>query len=670
MKKFLFFITVFFSHPGFGQEIDSAKVLDDVVVKAFAYDKPLIDVPAAVAKITAVDLERFSNTNFLPALNAQPGVRMEERSPGSYRISIRGSTIRSPFGVRNVKVYWNGLPLTDNGGNTYLNLIDFNSVDNLEIIKGPGSSLYGAGTGGVLLLNKGARNKDMFTTTLQAGSYGLLRGQVGYDETFRKLSISINQAHQESDGYRDQSAMERNTESMSSSIFLNKASKLTVNFIHTNIYYQTPGGLTQIQYDTLPTQARLAGGPFPSAVDAKAAVYNNTFFGGITFSGDYGKWDTQTSIFGNTTDFKNPTVRNYEKRNERSIGLRTENHRTGRQSRITIGGEFQTGRSLISVGDNAQGTFVGTGDDVRLPADIMFIFVQYDWTLPKGFFLTAGVSANWLTFQFDTLQTEGYVNISKRSLNTILSPRVALSKKWSSHLSSYVSYSRGYSPPGTAEIYPSIAVYNPTLNPEYGSNYEVGLKGAWPLMELGITFYSLQLNETIVRLNAGADYFTNAGRTSQNGVELYTRFNTRIGLSGWYSHTFNHYRFLDYVQGTDDFSGNQVTGTTPSVIATGLDYKLKGVYTNITINFVDKIPLNDANTAYSDAYTLVGLRLGYRNKSGSGPFEFFGGVDNLLNEKYSLGNDFNAVGARYYNTAAGRNFYLGMQLRVPLLKIM
>jgi iron complex outermembrane receptor protein len=188
-------------------------------------------------------------------------------------------------------------------------------------------------------------------------------------------------------------------------------------------------------------------------------------------------------------------------------------------------------------------------------------------------------------------------------------------------------------------------------------------------MELGVAVYSLQLNETIVRLNAGADYFTNAGRTSQNGVELSTKFKTRIGLSGWYSHTFNHYRFKDYVLGADDFSGNEVTGTAPSVIASGLDYRFKGLYTNITVNYVDEMPLNDANSAYSDSYFLAGIRLGYRNKMGSGPFEFFGGVDNLLNEKYSLGNDFNAVGGRYFNAATGRNFYFGFQLRVPLLKI-
>ena len=96
--------------------IDSTKILNEVVIQAYAYKRPAEEVPAAVAVVSQKDFERFSNSTLLPTANTIPGVRMEERSPGSYRFSIRGSLLRSPFGVRNVKVYWNGLPFTDGGG--------------------------------------------------------------------------------------------------------------------------------------------------------------------------------------------------------------------------------------------------------------------------------------------------------------------------------------------------------------------------------------------------------------------------------------------------------------------------------------------------------------------------------------------------------------------------
>ncbi|MBK8290031.1 MAG: Plug domain-containing protein [Flammeovirgaceae bacterium] len=154
MKKLLLlFVLVATSVTVFSQEpVDSIKTLNEVTIRAYEADRPLLEVPASIGLVLKNDLDRFSNTSLVSAVNALPGIRMEERSPGSYRFSIRGSSLRSPFGVRNVKAYWNELPITDPGGNTYLNQFDANSIEQIEIIKGPGSSVYGAGTGGVLLL--------------------------------------------------------------------------------------------------------------------------------------------------------------------------------------------------------------------------------------------------------------------------------------------------------------------------------------------------------------------------------------------------------------------------------------------------------------------------------------------------------------------------------------
>jgi iron complex outermembrane receptor protein len=96
-------------------DTDSSDILEQVVVKGYEYNRKLIDVPAPIAVISKAQFNRFNNISLLPALNTVTGVRMEERSPGSYRLNIRGSSLRSPFGVRNVKVYYNDIPYTDPG---------------------------------------------------------------------------------------------------------------------------------------------------------------------------------------------------------------------------------------------------------------------------------------------------------------------------------------------------------------------------------------------------------------------------------------------------------------------------------------------------------------------------------------------------------------------------
>ncbi|HEY8733630.1 MAG TPA: Plug domain-containing protein, partial [Puia sp.] len=112
------------------------KLLPEVVVQAFEQNRRLSDVPAAIGVITNAEWNRYSKMSIVPAMNSIPGVRMEERSPGSYRFSFRGSTLRSPFGVRNIKVYLNGVPFTDPGGNTYITQLAPFDMYSLEAIKG------------------------------------------------------------------------------------------------------------------------------------------------------------------------------------------------------------------------------------------------------------------------------------------------------------------------------------------------------------------------------------------------------------------------------------------------------------------------------------------------------------------------------------------------------
>lgn len=123
-------------------------LLQEVMVSVFNTRVKWKDAPAAVAVLNSKELNRLSPASFVPVLNTIPGIRMEERSPGSYRLSVRGSLLRSPFGIRNIKVYWNEIPLSDATGNTYFNLLDLQQVTNIEIAKGPAASSYGAGTGG------------------------------------------------------------------------------------------------------------------------------------------------------------------------------------------------------------------------------------------------------------------------------------------------------------------------------------------------------------------------------------------------------------------------------------------------------------------------------------------------------------------------------------------
>src|SRR5256714_7696242 len=328
MKKtlpFLFFFFTTVSCFSQSEKNDSSKNLSEIVVKAYEQNKQLKQVSTAINYISQSQLQRFNNTNILPALNSTAGVRMEERSPGSYRMNIRGSTLRSPFGVRNVKIYWDEVPFTDAGGNTYLNQLSYYDFNSIEVIKGPGGSLYGAGTGGVILIHsQSAIWQKGFDANALGGSYGLLNANLQLRETSSKWQNILNYSHQSSDGYRDHTAMRREVLNWQMKIVAGKKEELRFSALYGDLYYQTPGALTKAEYDNNAKAARPKAGALPSADSAKAAIYQKTYLGGITniyrFSNHF---QNTTVYYGAFTDLTNPTFRNYERRKEPQWGART-----------------------------------------------------------------------------------------------------------------------------------------------------------------------------------------------------------------------------------------------------------------------------------------------------------------------------------------------------------
>ncbi len=659
---------------------DSTRLLQAVIIEAYETDRPLHEVPASVGILKTQDLERFNNTSLLPAVNLVPGVRMEERSPGSYRFSVRGSSLRSPFGVRNVKVYWNGLPFTDGGGNTYLNLLDFSSVGSIEIIKGPGGSLYGAGTGGVILLKSPRAEKDLFQVDAVGGTYGLQRYRLSGQVHGDRVQANVQLALHESDGYREQTALSRKAANADVR-FLTSRGTITAAVLYGDLSYGTPGGLTKAEFEDDPGQARPPTGVL-GAVEARAAVTNKTTFGGVTYEHDWNdSWTTTSGVYAGASFFENPTTRNYEDRDETNLGARSTTEYTqytseGLSNKFSFGGEYQYFKSPIAVFDND-----GNGNPAALQvrdeisSNFGLLFAQGDLQLSESIFVTAGASVNFLRYDFTRIEPTPQVE-QTRKFDVVFSPRLAVLKKFSDGLSLFSSYSDGFSPPSLAEVRPSTNAFSNTLDAESGNNFEIGARGRLidDKLSYDVVVYDFALRNTIVvqRNNEGADYFINAGKTSQRGLEAFVSYNilkdgSHVSLlKVWGSYAYQHYRFKEYAPLDNDYSGNALTGVAPTIFSSGADLVLKNsLSVNATLNYVDHIPLNDANTAFSDSYLLLGVRMGYHIPLGeNGRLQLFGGVDNFLDEIYSLGNDLNAFGGRYYNTAMPRNYYAGLSVGI------
>lgn len=652
--------------------------LADVMVKGYANDRRLSEVAAPVGLVRPLELRRFANTSLLSALNTLPGVRMEERSPGSYRLSIRGSTLRSPFGVRNVKMYWNDIPLTDPSGNTYLNQLDFANVGRIEVLKGPAGSLYGAGTGGVVLLESANSPGQRLSATLgtTVGSFGLRALRLGLKSATAQQNTTLEYALQQAEGYRAQTRMRREVLSLQSKLFVDTKRSVAVQAFYSDLYYQTPGGLTAAQYAANPRQARPATGALRGAVEQRAAIRLKTLRLGVSQQYDFNShWSNRTALYLSHTQAENPAIRNYERRIEPSFGGRSittyQTERRGVGFKLSMGAEFQAGVFTNQTFGNRLGAIdtLQTNDEIKVAGGL--VFGQAEVEVPQGWILTLGSSYNALQYRFVRLNQRN-PSWQRRRFEPVLSPRVALLRKIGPALRAYASLSGGFSPPTIQEIRPSEGSFNNSLKPERGTNYELGLRGSHASGRLvwELTGYALRLSETIVirRAADGAEFFTNAGNTQQRGLEASVSGSPLAWLKGWGTYTLQDFRFGSFVSGSNDFSGNRLTGTPRHNVSGGIDLGLeRGFYAHLTAQLVGRMPLNDANTAYADAYQLLGARVGYKAEARRWQIDVFGGGDNLLNQQYTLGPDLNAVGNRFFNPAPTRNYFAGLQLGYRLV---
>lgn len=673
-KPFILLAFVAAQYEAVAQQTDTLPTteLPEVMVQAYEQGRKLRDVPAAVQVIGRSALARFAPLSLVSAVNAAPGVRLEERSPGSYRFNIRGSSLRSPFGVRNVKVYYNDLPFTLPGGTTYFNNLGFYNVQHMEVIKGPGSSLYGAGTGGVLLLeNLSPTTETGVEAAYTLRSFGTHQGQVAITTGNDLMTNRFQVQHQQSDGFRDHSALKRTVADWTGHFKTGEKSLLKTSFLYSNLEYQTPGALTEAEYKANRKGAR------PGSAAAAAAIRQQTLLAGASLEQELAPLlKNKTVVYAAATQLTNPNLRGYDESLEPHTGGRTIFSYAPRLATATVllqaGAEVQAGWGAITNSKNVGGRpdSLRYSDAVRTTQALYF--AQATLGLQR-WQLTGGLSANSLNVRYRRSQPQTAGNLT-RKFEQELAGRLALLYRLEK-ISFYSSVSSGFSPPTLSELLPTGGAINTALDPESGVNYDLGARGAFGRFSFDANLFYFSLRNTIVQRRdaGGGDFYLNSGKTGQMGAEGSFQYRlTQLPQNNsniWLSATLFDFRYRDFKPLENDFNDKKLPGIAPFSLASGIDWRLAdwAFYLNYLYN--GRTPLNDANTAFADGYHLLGVQVQRRFQLGTRTgLRCFAGVENILDQTYSLGNDLNGFGGRFYNAAPGRNYFGGVAFSVAQKK--
>ncbi len=655
--------------------------LNEVVVKGYEQERKLIETAGAIALLDRKALDRFDPTTMIYSMNTIAGVRMERRAPGSFRMSIRGSSLRSPFGVRNIKVYWDDIPFTEPNGSTPINLIDINTINEIELIKGPASSLFGAGNGGALSLkSRQADYQNSLAIGSSIGDLGNFKYSAQANAALKNGGIKLHYAHQEAEGYRQHSALNRDVVYLQSNFYPSEKSSISLFTLLADLQYELPGGLNEDQFAEDPSMAR------PGSEEKNASIDRQTLYSGLSFKHLFNdNWKAVMSVYGANTQLENPFNTNYKTEAQTAYGWRAYiNYKTILNEQMKL--DWKIGAEYQKAWSDAKnfGNIDGQKDTLNFADDIQpqqyFLFQQAELSLPGDLLFTLGLSWNRSGYDIERVNYLGMFSESEIDFEAVISPRIALSKTIHDKVGLHISMSRGFSPPTLDEVRTSEGTINTELLAEKGTNWEAGVRGTLfkDRFNFDISAFLLKLDDAIVNQVAenGTVLFYNAGKTDNKGLEVYANYifaqnaNPALALlKTWASYTRHHFLFDQYKKRTGgenvDYSNNLVTGVAPNILAAGIDWHTQwGPYINLSYNFTDEIPLTDSNEVFSGAYHLVNLRMGYRQFIKSHwQLDVYGVGNNLLDEKYSLGNDLNAFGKRYFQPAPPTHFFAGFELK-------
>ncbi|AUP81551.1 TonB-dependent receptor [Flavivirga eckloniae] len=663
--------------------------LNEVIINSNHIPEKLKKVATSTSIITLKDIELGNDTNIAPILNRTPGVFMQSGALNTNRITIRGIGSRNLFGTAKIRAYYKDIPLTTGSGETTIEDFELHTISRFEIIKGAASSIYGAGLGGTIhLTTKNAfTNQSNISSKLSAGSFGLLKSIINANHGTTTNSFRAVYSNTHSDGYRENNTYDRQTMTINSNHYLSPKNELSFLASYIDLKAFIPSSINQEDYLNNPKTAAFTWKTARGFEDSKRGVF------GLSWNHQYNKNIKQiTSIFSSFYDAYEPRPFNILKENTLAIGIRSRilgnSKLLGKPFNWTLGGELFRDTYKSKTFENLYRDFPdGTGSvegnslsNFKEKRNYYNAFFETIYELSEKTTLTIGLNLNQTSYQLkDRFPiTENNPDQSGSfTFKHILSPKFGISYLVTKNINVYSSISHGFSPITLNEALLPDGQINTNLKPETGWNYEIGTRGTIinDRLQFNLALYRLAIKNLLVSRRTAQDEFIgiNAGSTEHNGLELALNYQWLqkdiLTINSFANYTLNHFKFKKFIDGENDFSGNDLTGVPSDVFNAGVDVESSfGIYGNINFQYVSDMPITDSNDLYSDNYSLTNLKMGYNtflNKKLN--LNIFFGINNIFDKAYASqilinASGFNGNAPRYYYPGNPVNYYTGIHI--------
>jgi len=663
----------------------SSQSIKGIAVKALGYKSQAFRSPSAIEMISGDRLQLAAIDDPSPVFNSMPGLYAHAGAQNTHRITIRGIGARSMYSTTKMKAYLNEIPLTSGMGETTLEDLDLEMIDRITLVKGPAATIYGAALGGTILYRAG-QNIDAgakLKTQNTFGSFDLMRNSIEYSHGWKNTSLELAVNRYSKDGFRQNDDYKRQSVNILATHFVTDKTRIAYFGRFHDLKAYIPSSLDQTTFENEPENAA------DNWLNAKGYEKYFKWLNGFSLQHQFSSTvSSETSLF-----YK--SYKGYERRPFNVLDDQTQT--TGLRSVLNISPSWLEGNTSLNAGFE---TF----------------YEDYSWktleTLPEdndGKTLTDNSQQRYYHNLFSTFQLakENYtvdigLNLNKtgydyvdnfndstdystsHEFDWVVAPRLSVSYHPFAFMNLYGSISHGFSAPSYEEAIDSQGFANTGLKPETGWNREIGLKGDFRKTGLSFetTFFSMDVDNLLVTKRLAEDRYTkiNAGETLHEGIESSLRYGL-IDKINWkstltMSYTFSDFKFVDFKDDGNTYDGNHLPGIPEHKVFASFNltfFKNYFLYTDVI--WVDRMPMNDENSLYTDSYHRVNLKVGWRGQIGDKwKFEIYAGLRNLTQQHYASMVLVNAVGyggsdPRYFYPAKPLNYYSGFTFSYKFNKL-
>jgi iron complex outermembrane receptor protein len=637
--------------------------LKEVALEAPKLKTSRFKMPSSISSLNLIPLQGFQQQLSLQEyLRAVPGLFSlnSNNYAQDLRLSIRGFGSRAAFGIRGVKLIVDGIPETTPDGQGQVDNLPLGILRQLEVLRGPSASLYGNAAGGVVYLNTlDSLQGETIIFRATMGSYAYQNYQLTTQIGGKKTTALVHLNRTTTDGFRKFSRLEQNIFNAKIKHELSSRSRVNFQMNYTNSpKAEDPGGLKLEETEVDFMQAR-----------GRNVEYNtfekiDQFKIGFRWEQQWGShWDLDSYAFYSFRDFygKLPfenggiidlfrnyyglgTRLTYKETQEQfthrwQLGIENSSQRDQRERFLNLKGN--QGDSVFSQEERFGNFGVSLLDELQWEKVLIRTGLRYDYQ-------TLGVNT-------DTDNQE----------YTVLNPSIGLSYAIAKNQRVFVNFSTSFETPTLSELSANPSGeegLNLDLNPSKAINYELGWKCQTALAYFEATSFYIQSSNEILPYELedfpGRSFYRNVGATIRYGLELAAT----LQWNQWAfqaSLTQAQYQF-DQENEADGLDGKSLPGIPNSQLFFQLDYTSQADWKWVLSGeHVGSFYADNTNSVEIKNFQKVQFQAQKTVSLSWSEFDFFAGINNLLNTTYFDNIRLNAFGGRFYEPAPGRNFYLG-----------